>query len=57
MKVWACFNCYWDFANSWENLYKIVATREIAEKWQDEIEHTESVWREIKEFDVEGVSS
>lgn len=53
MKVYACLNCHYNGADYWVSLEKIVASEERAIEWSEQIAHTESVWREYEEYEVE----
>ena len=55
MKVYACFNCYYDGDNCRFNLAKIVATEEAAMRWVKETKRYEYNWREYVEYKVEGI--
>lgn len=37
----------------WSSTVKVVSTEEKAIEWVNQIEHTESVWREYEEYEVE----
>lgn len=53
MKVYACFENTYDYCNVWENLVKIVSTKEKAEEWLAEVKPNKFEWRSFEEKEVE----
>ncbi len=52
-KVYVCYECYYDYCDTWKDVVKIVDNEEKAKQWKAEFKSTETDWREYQEMTVE----
>ena len=53
MKVYLCYNCYYNYCDEFNSVVKIVDCEEKALIWKEEFKATETEWREYEEREVE----
>lgn len=53
MKVYVCYECYYDYCDEFETAVKIFDDEVKAIIWKEEIVHTETEWRRYSEMAVE----
>lgn len=53
MKVYLCYECYYDFCDTWESVVKVLDCEVKALVWKEEFEPTEREWRKYQEMEVE----
>jgi len=53
MKVYIAFECSYDGAHVWRDANRVFGNETAAAAWVEEVTHSESVWREYDEYEVE----
>lgn len=53
MKVYLGYECYYDYCEIWKSVTKVFDDETKALVWKEEVESTETDWREYQEMSVE----
>lgn len=53
MKVYVCYECYYDYCEIWKLVMKVFDCEVKALVWKEEVEATETDWREYIQMEVE----
>ena len=53
MRVFICYNCFYDYRETFETAVKAFDTIEKADAWVKAFEATETQWRTFKGMDLE----
>ena len=53
MKVYLCYETYYDYVEQWERIVKVVSDERKAIQWLAEFETTDQQWRSYEGVEVE----